>query len=162
MNTKSIFFGMVLLMLGVTAARAQYGFVSAGGSERNDSCSVSYSVGQVSVQREEDRPLWLTEGVQQAYEITVKGLPDDPNITLDAIVYPNPVDDELHLRIYNFEEGDDVYRVFLFDNASRLLLTQSLTSDHTVFHIGRFAPGQYYLQVDKHGRNQKTFKVVRR
>ena len=146
-------------MIGFTQSTV----VPVGGDAQSNSGSVSYTVGQIAVQTVNNSSgISVAEGVQQPYEILTVGVDDYPQITLDAVVYPNPAENLVQLRLNGFEIPADGLRAFLYDGSGKLLQTLNVTEDFTSFQISQYATGTYYLELRDDRRVLKTFKVVRK
>jgi hypothetical protein len=158
-------FFIVSLLTIVSAwsgCKAQHAVVTAGGHAKNEKCSVSYTIGQVAMQAKKEGKLHITEGVQQTYEIFTVGDDVYPGILLEAIVYPNPTEDLLHLKLNQYAIPLDGFKAMLFDNSGHLLETKTITDNVTDFQIGHYSAGVYFLEVDGKGTNLKTFKIIRK
>ena len=83
-------FTLIIILTGITVTFAQSAIVPVGGDAQNNNGSVSYTVGQIAIQTNGNESVSLSEGVQQPYEIMTVGVNDFPQITLNALVYPNP------------------------------------------------------------------------
>jgi hypothetical protein len=162
MDKKSLI-GLFTFIMAAATCFSQSAVVSAGGHAKNNTCSVSYSVGQMAIKSKQDGNLRVFEGVQHAYEIYTMGDKNKyPDITLDAIVYPNPTDDQLILQIKDYLLHEETMVALLYDNSGHLLLTKNITGVTTQFQFGQYASGIYFLEVDATGQPLKTFKVVRK
>ena len=101
---------------------SQSAIVPVGGDAQSNGGSVSYTVGQITVQTSSNGNTSVAEGVQQPYEILTVGVDDYPQIALDAVVYPNPTDNLAQLRLNGFEIPTDTYYIELRDK-TRILKT---------------------------------------
>lgn len=148
----------------VTGVFAQSAIVPVGGNAQSNGGSVSYTVGQIAVQTANNNngSISVVEGVQQPYEIMTVGVDDYPQITLDAVVYPNPTENLAQLQLNGFEIPVGGLRAILYDASGKLLQTFNVVEDLTAFQIGQYATGTYYLELRDGKRVLKTFKVVRR
>ena len=154
---------MIVLLCFAWTSFAQSAVVPVGGDAQSNSGSVSYTVGQIAVQTVNNSSgISLAEGVQQPYEILTVGVDDYPQITLDAVVYPNPAENLVQLQLNGFEIPADGLRATLYDGNGKLLQTLNVTEDFTSFQIGQYATGAYYLELRDDRRVLKTFKVVRK
>ena len=159
---KFIIFTILLSIAGIVAA--QSAIVPVGGDASSSSGSVSYTVGQIAVQTVANSggSISVAEGVQQPYEIQAVGVDDYPQITLNAVVYPNPTENLAQLQLNGFEIPADGLRASLYDSRGKLLQVIAVTDDLTSFQIGQYATGTYYLELLDGKRVLKTFKVVRK
>ncbi|MBQ6154985.1 MAG: T9SS type A sorting domain-containing protein [Bacteroidales bacterium] len=154
---------LIFILLGVTATFAQSAIVPVGGDAQSNSCSVSYTVGQIAVQTSSNSNVSVSvaEGVQQPYEIMTVGVDDYPQIALNAVVYPNPTDNLAQLQLNGFEIPADGLRAILYDGNGKQLQSVTVTDDLTALQIGQYATGTYYLELRDGKRVLKTFKIVR-
>ena len=160
MKTLGIISIFLLCFAGTTFA--QSAIVPVGGYAQSNSGSVSYTVGQIAVQTVNNSSgISVAEGVQQPYEILTVGVDDYPQITLNAVVYPNPTENLAQLQLNGFDIPDGGLRAILYDGSGKMLQTLPVTEDLTSFQIGQYATGTYYLELRDGKRVLKTFKVVR-
>ena len=154
---------LIFILMGVTAAFAQSAVVPVGGDAQGSGGSVSYTAGQIAVQTaaNSNGSVSVAEGVQQPYEIQAVGVDDYPQIALNAVVYPNPTENLVQLRLNGFEIPADGLRAILYDGNGKRLQTIPVTDDLTPFQLGHYATGTYYLELRDGNRVLKTFKVVR-
>ena len=154
---------IIFLLCLAGATFAQSAIVPVGCDAQSNSGSVSYTVGQIAVQTSSNSngSVSVAEGVQQPYEIQAVGVDDYPQITLNAVVYPNPTENLAQLRLNGFEIPADGLRAILFDGGGKQLQTLTVTGDLTAFQIGHYATGTYYLELRDGHRVLKTFKIVR-
>ena len=115
-------------VLNGLAAFAQSDVVPAGGTATGEGGTVTFSVGQIAVQSNEEGSIILSEGVQQPYEIQTIGIDNYPGITLSAMVYPNPTAGNLQLTMSNVQlEGE----VRVFDTNGKLLFVKKIEGETT-------------------------------
>lgn len=144
-------------------AFAQSSLVPTGGDAAGNGGSVSYSVGQIAVQTNSDGAVSVSEGVQQPYEISVVGIDNYPNITLNAVLYPNPTQGNLQLVMSNEQlgMGNGQWLVKVFDSNGKYLFSKKIETEITDFDLLSYAPGTYYINVYHGQLAMKTFKVVK-
>lgn len=155
-------FALIIILTGITATFAQSAIVPVGGDVQSNNGSVSYTVGQIAIQTNGNQSVSLAEGVQQPYEILTVGVNDHPQITLEAIVYPNPAENIAQLKLNGLEIPIGGFHAILYDANGKLLQNFNVTDDITTFHIGQYATGTYYLELRDSKQALKTFKVIRR
>lgn len=152
------------LLLFAGMASAQSAIVPVGGDAQSDGGSVSYTVGQIAVQTaaNSNGSVSVAEGVQQPYEIMTVGVDDYPQISLRAVVYPNPTENLAQLQLNGFEIPSGGLRAILYDGNGKRLQNFPVYDDLTTFQIGQYATGTYYLELRDSQRTLKTFKLVRK
>ena len=161
MKTLSIISIFLLCFAGTTFAQST--IVPVGGDAQSNSGSVSYTVGQIAIQTTNSSSgISVGEGVQQPYEILTVGVDDYPQITLNAVVYPNPTENLAQLQLNGFDIPAGGLRAIFYDGSGKMLQTLPITEDLTSFQIGHYATGTYYLELRDGKRVLKTFKVVRK
>lgn len=156
----------ILLFISVLSMLSfgQSVIVPVGGDAQSSAGSVSYTVGQIATQTESNGSgsISVAEGVQQPYEIMTVGVNHYPQITLNAMVFPNPTENLAQLLLNGFEIPSEGLQAHLFDSKGKLLQQIPVTDDLTTFQIGQYATGTYYLELRSGKRVLKTFKVVRK
>ena len=154
---------IIFLLCVVGATFAQSAIVPVGGDAQSNSGSVSYTVGQIAVQTSANSngSVSSAEGVQQPYEIQAVGVEHYPQITLNAVIYPNPTENLAQLRLNGFEIPTAGLRAILYDGNGKQLQSVTVTDDLTALQIGQYATGTYYLELRDGKRVLKTFKIVR-
>lgn len=147
-NKKLKLSAILLLVLSLTAIKAQENFSAGGGNGSGIGGTVSYSVGQIVYTIINGTNNFIIQGVQQPYEISeVSGIGITDGITLKYDVYPNPTTDNLTLKI----EGEKYINlqcvVYLYNTNGNLLQTIKSESKEIMISMGRLSPGIYYLKV---------------
>ena len=154
---------LIFCCFSVFSVCAQSAVVPVGGDAKNNSGSVSYTVGQIAVETASNSngSITIVEGVQQPYEIMTVGVDDYPQIALNAVVYPNPTENLAQLQLNGFEIPADGLRAILYDGNGKQLQSVIVTDELTPFQIGQYATGTYYLELRDSRRVLKTFKIMR-
>ncbi|MCK9339599.1 MAG: T9SS type A sorting domain-containing protein [Bacteroidales bacterium] len=158
---KKICLLTIVIMMTVLYANAQSSLVGTGGEATGNGGSVSFSVGQIAVQSNGDGTTTISEGVQQPYEISVSGVDNYPNITLNAVVYPNPTLDIVRLTIDNFDLQGDNVSARLFDGNGKLIKELRIADCQTEIDMESLPSGTYYLNLFSAKQMLKSFKVVK-
>lgn len=150
----------ILLCLAINGLYAQETISAAGGDATSGSGSVSYTIGQVAYHTNSDATGTVTEGVQQAYEITVPDATEDAEgIELTYAVKPNPAIDFLELKIEGYENYGLSY--LLFDMNGSLLELKQITGDITPIDMSHLPPAAYFLKITNNDNIVKTFKIIK-
>ncbi len=95
----------------------------------------------------------------ECYSGTVVTSTDDLTIDNQAIVYPNPTNSELILKVNQnlFTEQD---RVQLFSSIGKQLYSSTINSQETLIDLSNYSKGLYILITSINGK-AKTFKIVK-
>ena len=156
-NLRIIFASVFFVMSGVIAF-AQSAIVPIGGDMEGSGVTISYTIGQIAVQYNNEGGVIISEGVQQPYEIQTIGIDNYPGITLNAMVYPNPTTSNLQLAISNEEfEGE----VKVFDTNGKYLFSKKIEGETTMIPMSDLAAGTYFVNVLNGTQVLKSFKVVK-
>lgn len=130
---------------------------SSGGDVKTASGSVSYSIGQVFTSSTNDTSGTVSEGIQQAFEVSVISSIDDA-IELNCTAYPNPTINTLHLKVDNFSAE---LELSLYDIKGKQLLKKAVISETTVIDFSDYHPGFYILKVNNEQQELKSFKIAK-
>ena len=107
-----ILFVLLLAILAV-GLEAQQTLAIAGGDATGTGGTVSYTIGQVWYTTLDGHDVSVFQGVQQPLEVLeITGILSLPGITLDALLYPNPVEEFIHLRVENYSINGLSYQLF--------------------------------------------------
>jgi len=158
---KKILFLFTLSCALVISTFGQSAIVPVGGTASGSGGSATYTIGQPAIQRVQNGGTYIIEGVQQPYEIQTVGVDNHPGITLEAIVYPNPTRNVVHLRIRNYEIPAEGLTAQLYDNNGKLLRMFDVTELETEIDMNTYPSATYQLRVLDGKSLLKTFKVVK-
>ena len=139
-------------------AVAQNAVVPAGGTASGNGGTVTYTVGQIAVQTNSDGTASISEGVQQPYEISVVGVDEHPEITLNAVLFPNPTPGNVQLTIHNMQINGEVR---IYDTNGKFLFSKKIEGENTALDLSHYAPATYYVNVYSGKQMLKSFKVVK-
>jgi hypothetical protein len=148
----------------VLSASSQVAIPVSGGNASGSNGSLSYSIGQAIYQVFDSSSGYLSQGVQQPYEIVlVTGTRDLPGIRLEVSAYPNPAVDYLILN--TGASGIDEFRNLeyrLSDMNGRLLHSQVINDHQTTIAMGHLVPAMYFVKVISENQEIKTFKIIKK
>ncbi len=149
---------LLLLLTNAVCVDAQQTTLSTGDNAQSATGSVSYSVGQVAYQSQENAAGKVTEGIQQPYEIFV--LSTTENATNKKItVYPNPVKDFLTVD-FNSEKLEKATYQF-FDISGKSIKRGELKDLKNEINTSLFSAGAYILSILNNGTIIKTYKIIK-
>jgi len=150
----------LLLGIGLMELQAQETILASGGDATGNGGTASYSIGQLFYSVHTLSEAYISEGVQQPYEIYVlSGKEDAAPITLKFRAYPNPVSDFLFLQL---EDSGDLQAFFqLFDSKGRLLMEKRISGIENMIPMESYVAGIYYLNVRAAGKKAWKFKIIK-
>ncbi|MDA9342225.1 T9SS type A sorting domain-containing protein [Flavobacteriaceae bacterium] len=147
------------LLFTVEFTFSQAALTASGGEAVGNGGSLSYTIGQVVYIQTNGTGGTASQGVQQAFTITVLGNDDFSSIELKAIVFPNPTTNYINLTITNVASEDLSYR--LFDINRRLISSHKIKNHETIIPMERLASATYLLYVLDQNTQLKVFKIIK-
>ncbi|MBN2612423.1 MAG: T9SS type A sorting domain-containing protein [Bacteroidales bacterium] len=161
MLIKRLKLSAIIILTTALGLYAQESFNAAGGNASDNGGSVSYSVGQVTYLTQSGTNYSVSEGVQQAYEISVVStIEEAEGITLTAIVYPNPVADYLSLILKEFEISNMSYLLYNLDG--KILQSGIIDDNQTNIAMGNLVASTYLLSVIQNNKEVKSFIIIKK
>lgn len=154
---------MLCSPLGIFAQNAG---VASGGEAEGNGGTVSYTVGQTFYQANTAESVTISEGVQQAYEISVVSGVNLALFNLEVSTYPNPTSNFLTLKVAHSTSNlhEEIW-FSLYSITGEKLLHQPISSDETRIEMQRYVSGIYLLNVENIGsasaQKIKTFKIIK-
>ncbi len=160
MKTKLLIF-VLFFGLAVINIWAQEAIPATGGNATGSGGMVDYTIGQIVYTINNGTNGSATQGVQQPYEITViTGIKEAKDITIEIIVYPNPVTDNLKLKIENYEIQNLRYQ--LYDNNGRCLQENKVEGNETSIIFSNYISAIYFLRLTDNKKIVKIFKIIKK
>jgi len=164
-SRKSFVWGISFILLSfVTTSNnlySQASINSAGGSNSSGNGIIHYSIGQVFYNIHSGTGGYVSEGVQQAYEISiVNNIPDNQeHLNISFMLKPNPINDYL---ILSFEgDCDDELNYKVINLLGETLLSNKLDGFETIIQMSNLAPATYFIEVYSNKNTHKIFKIVK-
>jgi hypothetical protein len=162
--TKTVLIKNLLSVLIVfslsTIIQAQSSINASGRNTTGSSGSVSYSVGQMNFATKIGSNVFVTEGVQQPYEISiVLGLELDKFTRINLVAFPNPTTNLLTLNVAGNENLQLLFQ--LFDINGKLIETKDITSTYENINLGNLPSATYFLKVFAKNKIIRIFKIIK-
>lgn len=151
----------VFIVFVTVSLFAQSAVVTTGGSATGSGGTVTYTVGQIADQKVEGSGQYIIEGVQQPFEIQTVGINNYPNITLEAILYPNPTTSKVMLSIRKYDIPSYGLTAQLYDFNGKLVKSFVVKDLDTEIDFSEYAAATYHLRIVDNKTLLKTFKVVK-
>ena len=152
---------VLLLGFGLTGLQAQTSVNATGGNASGIGGSASYSVGQLAYTTNTGTNGSVSEGVQQAFEISVvTGIEEAKDIFLNVSAYPNPTTDYLELKVENLQLSELSYK--LYDISGKVYQNKEIGNSITKIEMQNLPQGIYFIKViDTKNKEFKTFKIIK-
>jgi hypothetical protein len=154
----------VALVFGVCLSNlhAQTSINTTGGVASGSGGNVSYSLGQLVYTTNTGSNGSVTQGVHQAYEISVVTAVESA-IAIRLSVYPNPTTDYLTLEVdASTLESDQQLSYQLLDINGILLLNAKITGCQTSIMMSNLATATYFVKITNGDKDVKTFKILKK
>jgi hypothetical protein len=151
---------LMVLQFGLgLAVHAQQAVIATGGNASGSGGTVAYSVGQIVYKTNIGPNGSVSNGIQQAFEIsTLTGI-EDNKISLNLQVYPNPTNGYLTLSIDKTEFTS--FNFQLTDNTGKVIESKVVTSPNEIINMECLAKSVYFLKVSRNDLDVKTFKIIK-
>lgn len=151
MKVKLYILIFILFNYGITLSQSLIG--SSGNSVTNDRYSVSWSIGELSVNSYSS--LKIDEGFQQPFLEIVTGI-DDSSSTPLAIIFPNPTSAILNIEALSVDKNTNVE---IIDPKGSIVLT-SHVENLTKFDLTNYKSGLYTIRIYNNNISQ-LFRVIK-
>lgn len=155
MRQTIISFAFILLGLG--GLHAQESPTASGGDATGTGGTSSYSVGQLVYTTSTGTNGSVTQGVQQAFEISTTLGINETTINLELSVYPNPTTDYLTLKV----EKTEGLSYQMYDLQGKIIAIKTVKSTSTNISLEGQPTAIYFLNVAKNNQLVKTFKIIK-
>jgi hypothetical protein len=142
---------LAALLLTGLSVNAQETLSTTGGDAESNTCSVSYTVGQMAVKTAYERvtngermSANVREGVQQTYSVEELKIEGAEPFGFNIKVYPNPTTDNVTVSLDKAVEG---MHYELYDVDGRLLQKETMrTAEHSI-DMRDYPSGAYLLRI---------------
>jgi hypothetical protein len=148
---------VVFLLLSLGGLHAQENPTAAGGDATGTGGSASYTLGQVVYTTATGTNGSVSQGLQQAYEISTTVGINETSIHLELSVYPNPTTNYLTLKVDDFE----TITFQLIDLQGKIIENKKVMHSTTTIVMESLPKAIYFLAVTKNNQIVKTFKVIK-
>jgi len=152
---------LLFLGLGFMGLSAQNAILSSGNNAVGIGGSISYSVGQITYITTNATNGSTSQGVQQAYEISVlNGMNEAKGITLFCSTFPNPAMDFVTVKVENYNMEKVVYQ--RLDINGRLIESKVSEVNETTFKMSKLLAATYLLKISQNNKEIKTFRIIKK
>jgi hypothetical protein len=148
----------VFILLGLGGLHAQESPTASGGDATGTGGTSSYSVGQLVYTTSTGTNGSVTQGVQQAFEISTTLGINETTINLELSVYPNPTTDYLTLKV----EKTEGLSYQMYDLQGKIIASKIVKSTSTNISLEGQPTAIYFFNVLKNNQLVKTFKIIKK
>lgn len=134
--------------------------ITSGGNINGSDGSVAYSLGQMVFNHYISNSGSILEGLQQPLEIYFTGF-NQPQLQVETLVYPNPADDYIILKIKQEVLLQNLQYDF-YDINGRLLQNGLIKDEQTVVQLQNLPPSSYLLKISNKKSQSKTYKIIKK
>ncbi len=157
---KHLFVLLTFLWIVVTKLYAQSSALTAGGNSTGSGGTASFSIGQIVYTSHTGTSGYVTEGLQQPYEISVvTSMSESDNMQMAIQVFPNPTVDAVTISLIELPSEDLNYQVF--DMNGKLLMQADIKENKTSIQMTELEPSTYFLKLMADQTIIKIFKIVK-
>jgi hypothetical protein len=147
---------LLYILCGVHGLCAQNAVLTSGGKTSSGSGSVTYSVGQIAYNSFGNVNGSISQGVLQP-SVTVTAVDDSHNQEISCVVFPNPTQASVNLRIEN--RNLENISILLYDMSGRFLYQMRIREIETLIDLNKLVSGIYVLYVMESSQELKTFRI---
>lgn len=150
---------LALVLSNFFLIKAQSAIVSSGSDTSSSAGMVSSTIGETIYTTTSSGNGSISQGTQQAYEVSTYLGVNETDINLIFNAFPNPVTDFLTISI-NKDYKNLSFE--LLDSNGRLLESNEITSKDTSINMVNRLPSIYLLNIKKGKQTIKTFKIIKK
>ena len=151
---------VLLCFLSTQLLFSQDAVVPSGGEGQGSGGTISYTVGQVFYHYYPGDEANITEGVQQAYEISVITDSDLDVYNFHLTAFPNPVVDRLVLES---EVSNPLPLGWRLCNLTGQVLRQgTLEASRIEINTHDLAAATYFIHISQDDQTVQTFKIIKK
>lgn len=152
-------FFLILFSLSVSLLSAQSAVPATGTNASGGGGSASYSIGQ-AVYLYKGPSAQITEGVQQAYEITTLSAGETSAQQEGILLYPNPFSEYLYIDFTTENYKNAEYQ--LFDTQGKLIRKDMISRIKSELNLSSLPSAVYIIRISRNGEHLKTFKIIKK
>jgi len=153
--------GLIILVLLSLAAKGQHQVVSAAGDfDRNESGSVSWTLGQVVTNTLSGSEIIVTQGFQQISLEVVTSARHDIEVQSQVKAYPNPVANQITLEMGKMENLALSFE--LYNLQGQLIKKKKIDTNYQRINMESEPSGEYLLRILSDEEPVESFKIIKR
>ena len=131
---------------------------SSGDYFENSTVSLSWTIGECLTEDYSSSSNILTQGFHQGKYSTSTLVDNLPNNS-EVMVYPNPTNDVINIKVAGLPGFSDGYKIKLFDLNGKLLISKDVEKPDCSLNIGSFNSGVFILNIIDNNQLLKSVKI---
>ena len=148
----------ILILTFALSLHAQKNIISAGANATGAGGNVSFSIGQIDYLFNSSASFSVSQGVQQAYNLTVTAVrnnfvEDDSNIN----IYPNPTRDGIFISFEKYNEASYV----IYDLMGNQVSNNIIENTSTYISLNHLPAATYIILITQTKMPQKSYQIVK-
>lgn len=152
---------MTLFFTYALSLSAQSGLGAAGGHAGHAGYTLNYSVGQVFNTAIEQSGIYISQGIQHPSLVVIDGTGSGKSGEVDRmfVVFPNPVNDEIHVHLMTPDPKE--FHIELFSMNGKILMRKKFESDRLSLPFNDALPGIYLLSIRSGKTVMQNFMIIK-
>ncbi len=153
---------ILIMCLLFISSYSQKNTVVSGGIATGSTGSSSYSIGQIDYKTQISTSGFVSQGVQQPFEVIVLDVTDEDEPLVNVFVYPNPTKDIATINFEDYLKWDKLKYILVDMNGKIIQENKKITDNNTSIDISGLPLGIYFLNVTTNEKPLKTFKIIKK
>ena len=148
----------ILILLTSNALMAQEVITTCGSQNSSGSNQVYWTIGEVAVSTLNSGSITLTEGFHQT-NLAISSIKQLTEIPFKILAYPNPVSDEITLKIEEYKVDNLTYH--LFNIEGKELSSKAIEDTETKIDFTALPAATYLLRVSDNKKDQVIITIIK-
>ena len=140
------------------SVHAQQVLASSGDTYTKPSASLSWTLGEISTETYKTVGGIATQGIQQPL-LKVVTYSSETTLQVSAVVYPNPTSGAIQLSFQEQNPENLAYSLCQLNGVE--ILKGEIETATSLVDLGTLPNATYLLKINKDGKAQKTFKIIK-
>lgn len=153
---------LIIICLFFISSYSQKNTVVSGGIATGATGSSSYSIGQIDYTTQISTSGFVSQGVQQPFEVIVLDVTHEDKPLVNIFVYPNPTKDIATIDFKDYLEWENLKYILVDMNGKIIQKNKEITDYKTNIDISVLPIGIYFLNISTNEKQLKTFKIIKK
>ena len=148
----------ILLGITILSARAQEVVSTSGNTYKNNTGSISFTVGECIIETNMIAGAKLTQGFHQT-KLTVATIVESLESSIEVSAFPNPATEFVRLKVIT--DHQERLKYSLYDVQGVLIRQADLLDKETDVPFGQLKPSMYFIKIHSSKKEIKVFKIIK-